>query len=216
MVHEAGPVNDAFRAAIGQLDEESFQALYGPLDPMTPGQVAELLSGARFRWLIAGGRAARAGAPPRSHADTDVFVLARDLDAVRLVMRDWHLWEANDGALRPLLPGLPLTDGCEQLWVRRDSRQPWRFEFLFDHGSTDDEWVFKRDHRVRLPWDRAAHTVDGISYLRPEVALLYKARPDRAKDRADLAAARLDPAGRAWLAGVLEELGYREWAGLAR
>ena len=69
---------------------------------------------------------------------------------------------------------------------------------------------------VRLPWARAVHTVDGISYFRPEVALLFKARPDRPKDRADLAAARLDPAGRAWLADTLELLGHHEWARLAR
>jgi hypothetical protein len=86
-------------------------------------------------------------APPRRHEDTDVAIRAGDLEAVRRVMGGWHLWEAVDGALRPLL---------------------------------------------------------------------YKARLDRPKDRADLLAARLDPAGRAWLAGTLERLGYDAWARLAR
>jgi hypothetical protein len=94
-------------------------------------------------------------------------------------MRDWHLWEACDGALRPLLPGVPLTAGCAC------------------PGS-------------------GRRTVDGIGYLRPEVALLYKARLDRKKDRADLAAARLDPPGRAWLAETLKGLGQHEWARLTR
>ena len=101
-------------------------------------------------------------------------------------------------------------------FVRRDARRPWRLEFLLDYHSTDDEWVFKRDTSIRLPWRRALHTAGGIGYLRPEVALLYKARLDRPKDRADLLAARLDPAGRAWLAGTLERLGYDAWARLAR
>lgn len=215
-MRQTGGVSDAFREAVDKLDEESFQALYGPWDPLPPSRVAELLSGSGVRWRIAGGRAARVGAAPRRHQDTDVTVLAGDVDAVRRAMRDWHLWEACDGTLRPLLPGVPLAAGCEELWVRADSRQPWRMEFLLDHVSSADEWVFKRDHRVRLPWERAAHTVDGIGYLRPEVALLYKARLDRQKDRADLAAARLDPPGRAWLAETLEGLGQHEWARLAR
>jgi len=205
-----------FLEAVDGLDEEAFQALYGPWEPLAPDEVAELLAASGMRWWIAGGRAARAGAAPRQHADTDVSVLAGDLPAVRQVMGGWHLWEAVEGTLRPLLPGVALTAGCHQLWVRRDARRPWAMEFLLDAVSTSEEWVFKRDPSVRLPWARAAHTVDGVGYLRPEVALLYKARPDRAKDRADLAAARLDPDARAWLAGTLERLGYREWAQLAR
>jgi hypothetical protein len=60
------------------------------------------------------------------------------------------------------------------------------------------------------------HTVNGIPYLRPEIALLHKAHLDRPKDRADLAAAKLDPDARAWLANTLEQLGYHTWARLAR
>ena len=43
-----------------------------------------------------------------------------------------------------------------------------------------------------------------------------EARPDRPKDRADLAAARLDPAGRVWLVATLERLGHDDWARRAR
>ena len=60
------------------------------------------------------------------------------------------------------------------------------------------------------------HAVDGVEYLRPEVALLFKAKHDRPKDHADLLAARLDPAARSWLADTLGLLGHREWARLAR
>jgi hypothetical protein len=85
---------------------------------------------------------------------------------------------------------------------------------LLDRHSTDGEWVYKRDARVRLPWDKAVHAVDGVEYLRPEVALLFKAKHDRPKDHADLLAAHLDPAARSWLADTLELLGHREWARL--
>jgi hypothetical protein len=70
--------------------------------------------------------------------------------------------------------------------------------------------------RIRLPWERALHDVNGVPHLRPEVALLHNAHLDRPKDRDGLAAARLDPGGRAWLAGALTQVGYREWADLVR
>jgi hypothetical protein len=49
-------------------------------------------------------------------------------------------------------------------------------------------------------------TADGIPYLRPEIALFYKARHRRPKDEGDFdrALPRLDPAGRRWLADALD------------
>jgi hypothetical protein len=89
-------------------------------------------------------------------------------------------------------------------------------EFLIGRVSTGAEWMFKRDESVRLPWSPAAHTVAGVSYVRPEVALPFKARQGRDKDRADLAAARLSDEGRAWLAATSDRPGYAEWARLPR
>jgi hypothetical protein len=89
-------------------------------------------------------------------------------------------------------------------------------EFLVDRVSTEEEWVFKHDQSVRVPWDQAVHRIDGIQYLKPELALLFKAGQDREKDREDLAVARLTPERRQWLTATLEKLGYAEWAKLAR
>jgi hypothetical protein len=205
-----------FREAVNQLDEASFHALYGPWDPMPPELLTGLLADCGARWLVAGGRAARAGAPPRHHGDTDVGVRAADFEAIRAVLGGWHLWEVDDGALKPLLPGVDLSPECTELWARREAGQPWRFELLLDRQSTDAEWVYKRDARVRLPWDQAVHAVGGVEYLRPELALLFKAKHDRPKDQADLLAAHLDPAARRWLADTLDLLGHREWARLTR
>lgn len=203
-------MDDAFTRAINSLDEDAFQALYGRWDPLEPAQVAELLAGAPLRWWIAGGRAARAGAPARHDEDTDVAVSIDDLAALRAHLSGWHLWEAHNGRLRPLLPGDSLTRGCEQLWARRNAQHPWQLDLLLDRSQ--DQWAFKRDPHIRVPWQEALHTVNGIPYLRPELALLHKAHLDRPKDQADLAAARLDPAARAWLAQTLEQLGHHSWA----
>ena len=208
---------DEFHDAVISLSEDEFLGLYGPWQPMTPAEIAEMLRDCAADWHVAGGRAARAGASAeRRHEDTDVAVLARDLDAIRAAMRGWHLWENYNGALRPLLPGVPDQTECHQVWVRRDARSPWRMEFLVDRVSTEEEWVFKRDQSVRVPWDQAVHRIDGIQYLQPELALLFKAGQDREKDREDLAVARLTPERRQWLTATLEKLGYAEWAKLAR
>ena len=201
-----------FQQAVNELDEESFQLLYGRWDPLPPAAIAELLAGSGIRWYVAGGRAARVGAAPRHHDDTDVVIRMADLGALRRILANWHLWEARDGALRPLLPDVLAPETCEQLWARRDARNPWQLDLLLDRGSDDAEWVFKRDASVRLTWDEAVHQVAGVIYLRPEVALLHKAHLDRPKDRADLAAAVLAPDARAWLAATLHRLGHDWWA----
>jgi len=73
-------------------------------------------------------------------------------------MAGWDLWEAHDSSLRPLLPGFSLTDGREQLWVRRDAHHPWQLDVLLDRS--DDEWIFKRDASNRL----STSTLDQLGY----------------------------------------------------
>jgi hypothetical protein len=213
-MQQTGRMANAPASAINDLDEQAFQSLYGRWDPLEPGQVAGLFSGLSVRWWIAGGRAARAGAPARHHEDIDVAVRLDDLDKLRQQLSAWDLWEAHSGTLRPLLPGDTFTQGRDQLWARRDAQHPWQLDLLLDRSA--GEWVFKHDARVRVPWSDALHTVNGVPYLRPELALLHKARLDRPKDRADLAAARLDPDARAWLVATLDQLGHHSWARLVR
>jgi hypothetical protein len=199
---------------VNQLDDATFARLYGPWAALTPAEVADLLDGSGVRWWIAGGRAARIGAPPRAHDDTDVAIRLADLPGLRDHLAGWHLWQPFDGAIKPLLAGDDLRADQEQLWLRREAGQPWVADILLQRG--DDAWVFKKDGRVRLPWERALHVVDGINYLRPELALLHKAHLNRPKDNADLRAATLDDAARDWLAATLAMLGYAEWAAVVR
>lgn len=193
---------------LDELDDEAFQRLYGRWAGLTPTEVSTLLDGAPFRWWVAGGWAAEAaGGAARRHDDTDVAVLARDLEGARAWLAAFHLWEAHDGTLRPLLPGDALAPRRDQLWVRRDADSPWVLDLALTPTDGDD-WLFKRDHSLRLPLDEIGHTVDGVPYLRPCIVFLYKARQQRPKDEADFASAlpRLAAADRDWLAAALERV----------
>jgi len=75
-------------------------------------------------------------------------------------------------------------------------------------GESDgDEWVYRRDPRIRLPLVRIGRQSDsGLPYLAPEVQLLFKAKQQRAKDEADFARVEplLDANSRSWLRGALQ------------
>lgn len=198
----------------GDFDAESIRDWYGPVRGLLPTQVATLFAGSGIRWAIAGGRAARVGAAStRVHDDTDVEVPLAQLPQLRAHLADWHLWTADDGALRPLLPDEELRPGVHGLWLRRDSSQPWVLDLMLVPGD-GSRWVYRRDPRVRLPWSQAHSVVGGITYVRPEISLLFKAKHDRPKDRSDLAAARIGEEARGWLVQQLRAEGCAEWADL--
>lgn len=193
-------------AAHVQLGAEEFQDIFGPWRPWRPREVVERFGTAPFPWWVAGGWAAEAGgAAPRPHEDIDVAVLARDLAAVREWLSDHHLWEAHRGWLRPLRPGAAPAADCEQFWVRRNAMSPWVLDVLLTPAE-GDTWLFKRDDRIRLPLGGIGwFASDGVSYLRPELVLLFKAKLRRPKDEADLRSLvpRLDDGARLWLRDAL-------------
>lgn len=197
------------------MDDAEFLALYGDWAPRTPSDVARLFDGYDGLWWVAGGWALEAfSGKTRQHGDIDPGVLLGDLPTLRLHLarKGLHVWCAAAGALSPLLPddrpeGGPevLPTGCGQFWLRRDGRSPWEYDVLLSPG-TPEEWVYKRDDRIRMPMDEALWELDGIRYLQPHLQLLLKAKGDRDKDRADLAAClpRMSGAQRSWLTDALD------------
>lgn len=166
-------------------EEADFQKLVGPWEPLAPVEVAALFADAPFRWWLAGGWSVElAGGRSRPHEDTDAVFLREDLAAVREWLADYHLWIPNPGSLVHLPPGAELPADEEQLWLRRDGLHPWILDLLFNPGS-EDEWIFKRNPDIRLPFADAVMTVEGVSILRPHVTLLHKAKNGRAKDDGD-------------------------------
>jgi len=185
-------------------EDEYWNALYGRFEPLGVAGVVDFFEGFDRPWWLVGGWALEAFAgSPREHEDVDVSMLACDVPAFREFVGDrWHLWTISNGALRPLSdrwPDLPAPD-C-QIWVRRDEASPWVMDLPIT-PDVDGRWQNKRlpDH-VALLRDVTWVTDDGVRVLNPEIALLFKARIDRTKDRRDLARALplLSAGQRTWL-----------------
>jgi len=164
----------------------------GSWKPATPAEVAEIFSGCKAQWWIAGGYAIElaAGRPIRGHVDIDVLMLRRDQLAVQQALPGWQ-WQAADppGSLRPWEPGEQLGVGVHDIWCRPCPSEPWRIQVMLDESSGDD-WVSRRDERIRRPIASIGLvTARGIPYLAPEIQLFYKANAGRPKDETDFAAA---------------------------
>ncbi|MDQ1614913.1 MAG: hypothetical protein QOJ60_852 [Actinomycetota bacterium] len=191
-----------------ELTDEEFHSIYGPSDPLSPAGARDLFDGAPFPWWVVGGWAVElGGGAPREHEDIEVSVARRDLAAVRRWLHPLHVWDIHGGDLRYLAPDDPEPpEEHEQRWVRRDGFSPWILDLLVTPVQGDD-WVYKRDHRLRRSLSEVIRrTPDGVPYQRPEIALLFKARLMRDKDRADFAGLVpvLDDDSRKWLRAALE------------
>lgn len=181
--------------------------LYGPWLPRTPRDAAALFAGYGGRWWIAGGHAIEAfTGVPRPHDDVDPSILRSDVHALRRHLSGrLDVWQADGGTLRPLIdPTDTLPESCENLWLRASGADPWEYDVIL-MDATATTWTYKRDARISLPLADILWTRDDISYLRPEVQLLHKARALRPKDQADFDACAplLEGEPRAWLRSAL-------------
>jgi hypothetical protein len=191
-------------------DDRQFYRWYGPWDPLTPPQVADLFAGIAVRWWIVGGWAVDAfTGRSRDHEDIDIGFFKADLPAILdQLSPDLCVWSNASGTLRPLKEPGDLLDDCRQLWVRRDGGSPWLADLaLTPHDG--DTWISPRDETIRLPIEDVVYTArDGIDYLRPEIVLAFKARRVVRSDDADFDAVvpLLDAGRRDWLRSAIERV----------
>ena len=194
---------------MAESEDEEFLRWYGEWAPLDPAGLAELMRGFERPWWIVGGWSIEAfTGVPREHEDVDLSLLACDLEAFRQHLgADWTPWSNDGGTLRPLSDRFPEPLDVEsQVWLRRNARSPWVVDLPIT-PDRDGLWTNKRwaDHVV--PVEEATWVAgDGIRYVRPEIALLYKAALDRDKDRRDVEVVwpLLDEAARAWLLDALD------------
>lgn len=162
----------------------------GPWAPLDLAAVVELFSGARFRWWISGGLALalHLGRTWRAHDDIDIGVLRQDAPGVHALLHGWDLHVAAAGQLSPW-HGEPLDEHRQHnnVWGRTAPAEPWCLDLTIGTG-TADEWIYRRDPSMRLPWHTAVLETDrGVPYLAPDLQLLFKSKQPRPKDDLDAA-----------------------------
>jgi hypothetical protein len=172
---------------VNQSDANSFNIV-----PLHPQEIQKLLSRAPFQWWITGGWALDlfTGQESRSHFDTDVAVARKDQTAVQAYLKGWDFQYAVPGTSNPVVfkcwnTGEILEFNIHGSWARENCGSPWRFEFLL-HEIDGGVWSFRYCQEVQHPLDQVVGAGSaGIPYLRPEIALLYKAARMRQVDDED-------------------------------
>jgi hypothetical protein len=163
--------------------------------------VAALLGGAPARWWLSGGVALDhwLGRTIRERPNTDVSTTSADLAGLLGGLPDrYSAWASVDGEL--VRRGAAPDDAdLQPLRIHDDETGEWMLQLNVE-DSTPTAWLYRRDPRLQLPWDRAVLDVDGIPTGAPEVQLVWKALRPRPEDDLDKDAVlpELSAEARAW------------------
>jgi hypothetical protein len=156
-------------------------------DPLAPQAVAELLEAAPVRWWLSGGVALDRwlGAPIRPRPNTDVSVVLADLpQLVASIPEGYDAWAVRgEDELVPFAEVDP-GDEVQPVLIRDLATGSWVLRVNVEDGAPR-AWVYKRDPRLQLLWERAVLDIDGIPTGAPEVQLVWKALRPRPEDDVD-------------------------------
>lgn len=184
-----------------------YERFWRPL--LDPNEAAAHFAGYPGPWCIAGGWALDlfVGKQSRPHEDIDLLVARADVPLLHRALPRWRLVAAY-GRLARWHEGEDLPNGAHDIWCQRADGF---FECqLMVAEITAEEWVFRRDGRIRGPRSEMVVTAPGgLPVLAPEIQLLYKSSPGRRpKDEGDFwhALPYLSQVQRAHLAGWLDLL----------
>ncbi len=139
---------------------------------LTPRDVHGLLGRLSLRWWIAGGWALDPDGL-HDHGDVDVAVLRTEHEALRQALAGWDLRIAHRGRLTPWAGG-PVGPPEHAGWARPTPQVPGHGDVKIETDE-GDEWVYRRDASIRRPLSELGVVVEGIPYLAPDVAELYRA-----------------------------------------
>lgn len=160
-----------------------------PWEPLRPSELAHLFGSASVVWWLSGGAALDRwlGRAIRLRPNTDVSVVAADLvELLRDLPLGFSAWVLDDvdGTVGSFA-GIPAGADAQPVLIHDDARNVWVVQVNVEDGSPS-AWVYKRDPRLQLPWDRAVLDIDGIPTGAPEVQLVWKALRPRPGDDVDM------------------------------
>lgn len=175
----------------------------------TPEQAARALAGVAAPWAVAGGWAIDLwlGRQTRGHGDLEITVPEPRYPEIqaRLESLGLELFTIDDGQVIAMAPGETPPPHTHQTWAMDPVAQAWRIDVFREPGD-DHTWIYRRTGDFSTPRAWAAGcTPAGVPYVAPQIVLFFKAKAMRDKDQADfaIAAPRLSPEARAWLAAAL-------------
>lgn len=179
-------------------------------------QALAAMSGFGRPWWVSGGWSVdlALGRRTRPHADLEISLLTSDQPALFDHLEGWDRRAVVDGQV-VVWDGTPVKPPYHQIlarpWLREGDdvdaffADPRMLDMLVEDHDGDD-WLFRRDHRIRMPISEAGHVSPlGVPCIRPDITLLFKAKYRRHKDQRDFDALlpHLDSAAREWLSGAL-------------
>ena len=167
-----------------------------------PEELKAFLADCGFPWAVCGGFALELflGKTIRAHGDIDICVFEKDRDAILrfLLDRGWRVYEfRGQGKVRPLMKGMQsdpgrnlmcLTEGCDFVkfypcedtgllyhqFFHKGMKKLCYLDCLFS-AVRGDNLVLDPKKGVEREMSKAILSRNGIPYLAPEIALLYKA-----------------------------------------
>ena len=172
-----------------------------------PLKVASLMRGFKPDWFIAGGWAIDLflGKETRSHNDIEIAIFRRDQLALQNYLGGWVLKKVTGGVFSDWKTGEFLELPVFEIHCFNESAELNQLEVLLNEANSQ-EWIFRRDKRITKPLSKLHLTTNsGISFLCPEVVLLYKSKNPRTKDEQDFQAVvrHLDAKAKEWLGNAL-------------
>ncbi|WZX99975.1 hypothetical protein NSQ26_11880 [Bacillus sp. FSL W7-1360] len=135
-------------------------------------------------WAIAGGWAIDLflSQQTRPHSDIEILIFRRDQFALQTYLTDWQFTCVENRAIRPWLKKEKLSLPIHEAYAEKDGVP---LEILLNEADKH-HWIYRRDTRIKHTLNETINiTSEGIPYLSPEIALLYKSTHLRAKDEAD-------------------------------
>jgi ribosomal protein S18 acetylase RimI-like enzyme len=147
------------------------------------------------------------GRQTRPHVDTDIVIRRTDQARISEAFPGWEVFRTHAPGLS-LWDGRSFLDSTPNVWLREDMDRPWSLELMFLDGE-GDRWVYRRNKDIGGRMDDLGLVNDeGISFLRPEIQLLFKGGSSqrRQKDDDDFLAVlpNLPDTSKEWLARSLE------------
>ncbi len=179
-------------------------SLSSPWAPLSAEAVAAMLAPSDARWWLSGGAALDrwVGVPIRPRENIDVSVVPGDLRALVAVLPAARsAWIAAGDAMLALEDAEDAEDDADlqPVLIWDDDARAWVLRVNVEDGAPR-AWVYRRDARLQLPWDRAVLDLDGVPTGAPEVQLVWKCFSPRPEDDADKEAVLplLSDEARAW------------------